>query len=201
MANWNVERGSDFIFLGSKINADGVYRHKIKTLAPWKNSCDKPRQHIKNQSISLLTKVHIIKALVFPVVIYSCECWTIKKTEHQRTDASKLWCWRRVLRIPWTAKRSNQSILREINSEHSLEELMLNLQYLDHVMWRADLIRKDPDAGRDWGQEENGAVEDEMVAWHHWFNGHEFEQTQGDSEGQESLACCCSWGRKKLDMT
>ena len=111
---------------------------------------------LKIRDISLLTKVHIIKALVFPVVMYSCECWTIKKTEHQRTDAFKLWCWRRVLRIPWTAKRSNQSILREINSEHSLEELMLKLQYLDHMMWRADLIRKDPDAGRDWGQEENG---------------------------------------------
>ena len=78
---------------------------------------------------------------------------------------------------------------------------MLKLQYLDHVSWRADLIRKDPDAGRDWEQEENVAAEDEMVAWHHWFNGHESEQTQGDSEGQESLACCCSWGRKKLDMT
>ena len=94
--------------------------------------------------------------MVFPVVMYGYESWTMKTAKHQGNDAFKLWCWRTISRVPWTAKRSNQSILREINSEHSLEELMLKLQYLDHMMWRADLIRKDPDAGRDWGQEENG---------------------------------------------
>ena len=107
------------------------------------------------------------------------------------------------LRVPWTARRSNQSILKEISPECSLEGLMLKLklQYFGHLMWRTDSLEKDPDAGKDWRQEEKGATEDEMVGWHHWLNGHEFEQILGDGEGQEKLVCCSPWGCKGSDTT
>ena len=113
--------------------------------------------------------VHLVKAMVFPVVIYGCESWTIKKAEHRRIDAFELWCWRRLFRVPWTARRSNQSILKEISPENSLEGLMLKprRQYFGHLMRRADSLEKDPDAGRDWGQEEKGMTEDEVAGWHH----------------------------------
>ena len=160
-------------------------------------------------SYTLLTKVHLVKAMVFPVVMYRCECWTIKKVECRRIDASELWCWRRLLTVPWTAKRSNQSILKEISPEYSLKGLMMKvkLQNFCCLMWRAQLlgqswlIGKDSDAGKDWRQEEKGATEDKLVGWHHWLDGHEFEQTLGDSEGQWSLACCGSWGCKDSDTT
>ena len=105
-------------------------------IAPWKKIYDQPRQHIKSRDITLPTNVHLIKAMVFPVVMCECESWTIKKAESRRTDAFELWCWRRPLRVPWTAKRSNQSILKEITPEYSLEELMLKLklQYFGHLM-------------------------------------------------------------------
>ena len=149
-------------------------------LAPWKSSRD----------ITLLTKVFIVKAMVFPVVMYRCESSTMKKTECWRIDAFELWCWRRLLRVPWTSRRSNQSILKEINPEYSLEGLMLRLKlrYFGHLMGRSQLIGKDPDVGKDWGQEEKGVTEDEMVGWHHWLNG--LEEALGDSEGQGSLVCC-----------
>ena len=118
-----VETVTDFIFLGSKITVVGDCSHK-KMLAPRKKNYDEPRQHIKNQRHHF---DYIVKAMVFPVVICGCECWTIKNTEHQRINAFKLWCWRRLLRIPQTAKRSNQSILKKINPEYSMEELMLKL--------------------------------------------------------------------------
>ena len=115
--------------------------------------------------------------MVFPVVMYRCESWTVKKAERQRIDAFELWCWRRLLRVPWTARRSNQSILKEISSECSLEGLMLKLklQYFGHLMQRADSFEKDPDAEKDSGQKEKGAAEDEMVGWHYRLNGDEFE--------------------------
>ena len=111
--------------------------------------------------------------MVFPVVMFGCESWTVKKAEHQRTDAFELWCWRRLLRVPWTARRSSQSLLKEISPGCSLEGLMLKLklQYFGQLMRRCG---KDPDARRDWGQEEKGTTEDEMVGWHHRLNGHEF---------------------------
>ena len=124
----------------------------------------------------------IVKAMVFPVLMYGCERWTLKKAEHRRINAFELWCWRRRLRVPLTARRSNQSILKEINPKYSLEGLMLKLKfkYFGHLMsW---LIRKDSDAGKDWWQEEKGMAEDEMVRWHHWLNGHECEKTSGDDE-------------------
>ena len=110
--------------------------------------------------------------MVFPVVMYGCENWTVKKAEHRRIDAFELWCWRRLLRVPWTARRSNQSILKEISPGISLEGMMLKLklQYFGHLMRRVDSLEKtgkDSDAGRDWGQEEKGTTEDEMAGWHH----------------------------------
>ena len=104
---------------------------------------------LKRRDITLTTKVCIVKAMVFPIVTYGCESWTIKKAEHRRIDAFELWCWRRLLRVPWTARRSNQSILKEISPEYSLEELMQKLQYFGHLMQRADSLDKDPDAGKD----------------------------------------------------
>ena len=134
--------------------------------------------------------------------MYGCESWTMKKAEHQRIDAFELWCWRRLLRIPWTSRRSNQSILKEINPAYSLEELTLKLklQYFGHLM-RSQLIRKDPDAGKDWGQEEKGITEDEMVGGYHWLKGHEFEQALRDSDGQGGLGLCSPWGCKESDTT
>ena len=111
-------------------------------LAPWKKSCNQPGQHIKNRDITLSTKVHLVKAMVFPMVMYRCESWTVQKAEHWKIDAFELWCWRRLLKVPWTARRSNQSILKEISPGCSLEGLMLKLklQYFGHLMWRVDTL-------------------------------------------------------------
>ena len=129
--------------------------------------------------------------------------WTIKKAEHQRIEAFEPRCWKRLLRVPWTARRSNKSILKEINPEYSLKglSLKLKLQYFASKDAKSRLIGKDPDAGKDLGQEEKGAIEDEMIRWHHQLNGHESEQTPGNNEGQGGLACCSPRGHKELDMT
>ena len=121
----------------------------------------------KSRDITLPSKVRLVKAMVFPVFMYGCESWTVKKAEQRRIDVFELWCWRRLLRVPWTARRSNQSILKETTPGCSLEELILRLklQYFDHLMRRAS--GKVPDAGRDWGLEEKGMTEDEMAGWHH----------------------------------
>ena len=113
-------------------------------LTPWKKSYDKTKQYIKKQRHYFADKVHIVKGMVFPVVMYGCESWTIKKIEHRKTDAFEMWCWRRLLRVPWTARRSNQSILKEISPEYSLEGLMLKvkLQYFGHLMLRNDSLEK-----------------------------------------------------------
>ena len=154
---------------------------------------------LKSRDITLSTKVRLVKAMVFPVVMYGCESWTIKKAERRKIDASELWRWRRLLRVPWTARRSNQSILKEISPGCSLEGLMLKLklklQYFGHLMQRADSFEKTlgrKDAGRDCGQEEKGTTEDEMVGWHHRLDGHGFVWTPGVGDGQEGLACCGS---------
>ena len=122
----------------------------------------------KSRDITLPTNVRLVKAMVLPVVIYGCESWTVKKAECQIIDAFELWCWRRLLRVPWTTKRSNQSILKEISPGISLEGMMLKLklQYFGHLMRRVDSLGK-TDAGRDWGQEEKWMTEDEMAGWHH----------------------------------
>ena len=124
---------------------------------------------LKSRDITWLTKVCTVKAMVFPVVTYGCESWTIKKAEHQRIDAFEQWCWRRLLRVPWTARRSNQSILREINPEYSLEGLMLKLkfQYFGHLMRTADSLEKSLMLGKIKGRSRMRASEDEMAGWHH----------------------------------
>ena len=131
---------------------------------------------LKSRDIMLPSKVHLVKAMVFPVVMYGCESWTVKKAERRRIDAFEPWCWRRLLRVPWTARRSNQSILKEISPGISLEGMMLKLklQYFDHLMRRVDSLEK-TDAGRDWGQEKKGTTEDEIAGWHHRLNGRESE--------------------------
>ena len=134
----------------------------------------------KQRHIPLLIMFHLVKVMVFPVVIYGCKSWTIKKAEWQRIE---LWCWRRVLRVTWTARRSNQSVLKEISPEYSLERLILKLklQYFGYLIWRAD-IGKDSDARKAWRQEK-GTTEDEMVGWHHWLDGHEVQQALGVGHG------------------
>ena len=132
-----VETVADFILGGSKITADGDCSHEIKRCLLLKRKVMTNLDSIlKSRDITLPTKVHLVKAMVFPVVTYGCESWTVKKAEHQRIDAFELWCWRRLLRVPWTARRSNQSILKEISPEYSLERLMLKLklQYFGHLM-------------------------------------------------------------------
>ena len=130
----------------------------------------------KSRDITLPTKVHLVKAMVFLVIMYGCESWIVKKAERRRIDAFELWCWRRLLRVPWTSRRSNQPILKAISPGISLEGMMLKLklQYFGHLMQRVDLLKK-TDVGRDWGQEEKETTEDEMAGWHHQLYGREFE--------------------------
>ena len=171
-----MEIGTDFIFLGSKIIADGDCSHENKRcLLIGRKAITNLDNILKSRDVTLQTKVHLVKAIVFPVVMYGCESWTIKKAEHWKIGAFELWCWRRFLRVLWPARRSNQSILKEISPEYSLEGLMLKLKlwYFGHLMRRTDSL--DPDAGKDWRQEEKEMTEDEMVGWHHQLNGHEFE--------------------------
>ena len=169
-----------------------------KMLVPWKKSYDKPRQHIEKQRHHFVNKGLYSQSYD----VSSCHVWMwqldIQNTECWRIDAFEWWCWRRHLRVAWTAKRSNQSILK-INPEYSLEGLLLKLklQYFGHLMWRAFLLEKDPEAGKDWGQEGKGASEDEMIGWHHQLSGHEFVQSPGGGEGQGCLVCCGPWGHKE----
>ena len=119
-----------------------------------------------------------------------------KETESQRSDALELWHWRRLLRVPWTARGSDPSVLKKNNPEYSLERLILKLQYFGHLMWRANSLEKPLMLGNNEGRKKMGTTEDEMVGWHHWLKRHEFQQTQGDNEGQGSLTCCSPWGRR-----
>ena len=164
-------------------------------LAPWKKSYDKPRQHIKSRHITLPTKVHIAKAMIFPVVIYGCESWTIKKAEHWKTDAFELWCGRRFLRVLWKARRSNQSILKEVNPEYSLEALMLNLklQYSGHLIPRANSLKRPQCWERLRAGEEAG-----NRGWDGWMaSSAQWPWLWANcrwSDGQGSLAYCSPWG-------
>ena len=198
-----METVTDFIFLGSKITEDSDCSHEIKRgLLLWRKAMTILESILKSRDITLLTKVHWAQAMVFPVVMYGCEGWTIKKAECLRIGAFELWCWRR-LEIPLDS--------REIKSVHP--KGIQSWIYITRTDAEAEapipgpidgkirLIRKDPDAGKDLRQNEKGKTEDEMVVWHHWLNRHEFEQAPGDGQGQGSLACCSPWGRKESDMT
>ena len=172
-----VETVSDFVYLGSKITADGYCSHEIKRyLVLGRKVMTNLDNILKSRDIALPTKVCLVKAMVFPVVIYGCESWTVKKAECWRIDAFELWHWRRLLRVHWTARRSNQSIPKETSPGCSLEGLMLKLklQYFGHLMRRADSFE------RSWCWERlraggEGETEDEKVGWHHLLNGDEFE--------------------------
>ena len=160
---------SAFILGGSQITADGDCNHEIKRrLLLGKKVMTNLDSILKSRDITLPTKVRLVKAMIFPVVKYGCESWTVKKAERRRIDAFELWCWRRLLRVSWTERRSNQSILKEINPGCSLEGMMLKLklQYFGHLTRRVDSLEK-TDAGRDWGQEKKGTTEDETAGWHH----------------------------------
>ena len=161
-----MEIVTDFIFLGSKITANGDCSHEIKRpLLLGRKAMTNLDRVLKSRDTTLPKKVHIVKTTIFPIVMYECESWTTKKAEHQRTDAFKLWCWRRLLSVPWTAWRSNHSILKEISPEYSLEGLMLKLQYFGHLMWRADSLEKTMTLGKIEGRRRTG--------WQKmkWFDG------------------------------
>ena len=148
---------ADFIWGGSKITADGDCSHEIKRrLLLGRKVMTNLDSTLKSKDITLPTKLHLVKAMVFPIVMYGCESWIIKNAEHQRIDTFELWCWRRLLRVPWTARRSNQSILKEVNPEHSLEGLMLKLklQYFSHLMQRTDSFEKTLMLGKIEGRRE-----------------------------------------------
>ena len=169
-------------FLGSKIIADGDCSHEVNR--HWlleRKAMANMDSILKSRDITLPTKVHLVKTTVFPVVVYGCESWTLKKAEHRRIDSFALWAWSRLLRVPWTAKRSNQSILKEIIPAYPLGGLMLKLklQYFGHQMGRTDSLEKTLMLGKIEGK----TKEDEMVGWHHWLYGHEFEQTLGLGDG------------------
>ena len=154
-----METVTDFILGGSKIIADGDCSHEIKRhLLLGRKAMTKLDSLLKSRDITLPTKVRLVKAMVFPALMYGCESWTIKKAEHQRIDAFELWCWRRLLRVPWTARRSNQSILKEISPEHSLERLMLKLklQYFGHRTGRTDSLEKTLVLGKIKGRKRTG---------------------------------------------
>ena len=153
---------------------------------------------LKNRDLTLPTKVHISKAIVFSVVAYRYENWTKKKAAHWRTDAFPQWCWRILLRVPWTARRSNRSIVKEISPDYSLEGLILKLklQYFGHPTWNTNSL--DSEAEKDWRQEKEAMTKDEMIGWHHRL---ESERVLGVGDEQGSLACWTPWGHKELDTT
>ena len=170
--------------------------------APWKKSYDKGRQCSKKQRHHFAKNICLVKAMILPIVMYGCESWTIKKAECWKIDAFEMWCWRRLCSpldskaIKPVSPKGNQPWIFIGRMDAEAETL---------ILWPPDVkswvIWKDPDAGKDWMQEEKGAINNDMVVWHHWFSGHEFEQALGDSEGQESLVCCSSWSHKESDKT
>ena len=198
-----MEAVTDFIFLGSKITADGDCSREIKIhLLLGRKAITNLDSTLKSRDIILPTKVCPVKAMVFPVVMYGCESWTIKKAECPGIDAFELRCWRRLLRVPWTAKRSNQSILKEINPEYSLEGLMpkLKFQYFGHLMWRTESFEKTLMLGKIEGRRRRG--------WRRmrWLDGITNSMDMSFCKLQElvmegNLACCSPWGLKEPDRT
>ena len=208
IASWQIdgetmETVKDFILGGSKITADGDCSHEIKRcLLLERKVMTNIDSILKSRDIILPTKVHLVKAMVFPVVMYGCESWSIKKAEHRRIDATELWCLEKTLGSPLDCK-----VIQPVNPKGNNSWIFIRRTAAEAetpIFWPPDvqnlLIRKDPDAGEDWRQEK-GTTEDEMVGWHHWLSGREFEQASGTGDGQGGLACCSPWGRKELETT
>ena len=209
-----VETVSDFIFLGSKITADGDCSHEIKRCFLFgRKAMTNLDSILKNRGVTLLTKFHLVKAMVFPVDMFGCKSWTIKKTEHQRID--ELWGWTVVLNCFWAVvlEKTLESPLdckkiKPVNPKANQSWIFIGKTDAEAeapILWPPDakswLIRKDPDAGKDWRQEEKGMTEDKMFGWYNKLNGREFEQALGDGEEQGSLACCSPWGHKESETT
>ena len=198
-----METVKDFILGGSKIIADGDSSHEIKRrLLLGRKVMTNLDSIFKSRDITLPTKVRLVKAMVFLVVMYGCESWTIKKVEHERIDAFELWCWR-LLESPLDCKEIQP--VHPIGDQSWIFTGRTDAAAETPILWPPDvknwLIWKDPDAGKDWRQKERWTTEYEMVGWHHQLDGHEFEQTPGESEGQGSLLCYSPWGHRKSDMT
>ena len=206
ITSWQIdgettETVTDFIFLGSKVAVDGDYSHEIKRhFLCGRKAMTNLGSILKSRDITLPTKVCIVKSMLFPVVMYECESWIINKAEHRRINAFVLWCWRRLLGVPWTAKRSNQAILREINPELEGLMLKLKLQYFGHLWQGTDSLEKNLMLGKIEGRRRRG--------WQrmNWLNGitdlmDEFKQAPGVGDGQGNLVCCSPWGHKELDTT
>ena len=195
ITSWKIDGGktetmTDFIFLGSKITADGDWRYEIKRcLLLGRKTITNLCSILKSRDITLLTKVHIVKTMAFPIVMHGCESWTAKKAECQRNDPLKVWCWRRLTFQSPINSKEIKPISPKRNQPWIFTERP-NAETETPVLWPPDvksrLIRKDPDTGKDWGQEEKKAMENGRVGWHHWLNGHESKQTLGDSKGQEA---------------
>ena len=201
-----METVRDFILGGSKITADGDCSHEIKRrLLLGRKAMTNLDSILKSRHITFPTKVHLVKAMVFPVVMYGCESWTIKKAECRRIDAFKLRCWRRLLRVPWRLSRQENKEIKPVDPKgnqswifNGRTDAAAETPILCPSDVKSWLIGKDPDAGKDWRQEEKGTTE--MVGWHQ-LDGHEFEQALGVGDGQRSLACCSPCGCKELDTT
>ena len=195
----NQRKEYQTLFFGSsKITTDGDFSHEIKRrLLLGRKVMTNLDRIFKSRDITLPTKVCLVKAMVFPVVMYGCESWTVKKAEGRRIDAFELWCCRRLLRVPWTARRSNQSILKEISPACSLEGMMLKLklQYFGHLMRRVDSLEKTLMLGGIGGRRRRGRQR------MRWLDGITDSMDMSLSDGQGSLACCNSWGFKESDMT
>uniref|UniRef100_A0A670IS25 Uncharacterized protein n=1 Tax=Podarcis muralis TaxID=64176 RepID=A0A670IS25_PODMU len=199
-----MEAVRDFTFLGSMITADGDSSHEIKRrLLLGRRAMTGLDSILRSRDVTLPTKVRIVKTMVFPVVMYGSESWTIKKADCRRIDAFELWCWRRLLRVPWTARRSNLYILKEISPECSLEGqiVKLRLQYFVHLVRREDSLEKTLMLGKMEGTRRRGTTEDEMVGQCSRSYQHESDQTAGGSGRQECLVCSGPWGHKELDTT
>ena len=204
-----METVSDYIFLGSKITADGDCSHKTKRrLLLGRKVMTNLDSILKSRDIILPTKVRLVKSVVFPVVMYGCESCTVKKAEHRRIGAFELWCWRRLLRVSRIVCLLDCKEIQPVHPKGDQSCVFIrrtDVEAETPILWLPDakswLIGKDPDAGKDWGQEEKGMTEEEMVGWHHRLDGHGFGWTPGVGDGQGGLVCWGSWGRKESDPT
>ena len=197
----NGETVTDFIFLGSKVTMDNDFSHESnRRLLLGRKVMTNLDCIFKSKDVTLPTKVQTVKAMIFPVVMYGCEIWTIKKAEHQRTDAFELWCWRKTLESPLDSKE-----IQPVNPKGDQPWIFIgrtDAKAEAPILWPPDLkswlIGKNPDAGKDWRPEKKGMTEDEMVGWYHWLNGLEFEQTLGDNGWQRNLVFCSPLGSQRV---